>query len=335
METTAFGRTRDGQAVELYTLRTDRGLTARVMTYGATLTRLEVPDRDGRTRNVVLGWDSLDGYLASARYLGATIGRYANRIARGRFRLGDQSCALTVNDGGNHLHGGQRGFDKVVWRAEPSDAPHAPRLKLRYTSRDGEEGYPGTLDAEVAYTLGESGALRIEYSATCDRPTVVNLSHHSCFNLAGEGDVLAHELAIDADRFTPVDAGLIPTGELRGVAGTPFDFRRPTRIGARIDEDDPQLAAGAGYDHNFVLNGESGVLRPVARLREPHGGRVMDVLTTEPGLHLFTDKAHRRGVCLETQHFPDSPNQPAFPSTRLAPGQRYQSTTVYRFSVDD
>jgi aldose 1-epimerase len=333
MDRQAFGGTRDGQAVELYTLRTRAGLRARVMTYGATLTSLEVPDRQGRLANVVLGFDALEGYLGGSGYVGAIVGRYANRIAGGRLPLGDRAYALTNNDGANHLHGGARGFDKVVWRAEPLAGGGGSGLRLRYTSPDGEEGYPGTLEAAVVYTLTEDGALGIEYTATTDRPTVVNLSHHSYFNLAGGGDVLGHQLTIDADRFTPVDQALIPTGERRAVAGTPFDFRRPTAVGTHIDDRDPQLAAGAGYDHNFVLNAPGSGLRAVARLGEPRSGRVMDVFTTEPGLHLFTDQARRRGVCLETQHFPDSPNRPEFPSTRLEPGQRYQSATVYRFAA--
>jgi aldose 1-epimerase len=349
MEQRAFGRTQDGQPVELYTLRSSRGLSVEVMTYGGIVRSLRLPDRDGRGSDVVLGFDALDGYLAGSPYFGAIVGRYANRIAKGRFRLGDEVYALATNDGDNHLHGGVRGFDKVVWVAEPLTGADGPSLRLRYRSQHGEEGYPGTLAATVVYTLTERDELRIDSTATTDRPTVVNLAHHSYFNLAGQGagDVLGHELTVDADRFTPVDAGLIPTGELRPVAGTPFDFRRPTRIGARIDGRDPQLVAGRGYDHNFALNRRGG-LSPCARLREPRSGRVVEVLTTEPGLHLYTGNLldgsltgkdgtvyeRRSGVCLETQHFPDSPNHPAFPSTRLDPGQRYESTTVYRFAVE-
>jgi aldose 1-epimerase len=343
-----FGSTPEGRQVRIYRLTNANGLKAGIMTYGATVVSLEVPDKAGRMDDIVLGYDNLESYIKNSPYFGAIVGRYGNRIAKGRFRLGDEEYALATNNGENHLHGGVRGFDKVVWSAEPGPANDGPSLRLRYTSKDGEEGYPGTLSATVVYTLTESGELRIEYSATTDKPTVVNLTHHSYFNLAGDGDVLGHELTIDADRFTPVDAGLIPTGELKGVAGTPFDFRKPTAIGARIGQDDPQLLLGKGYDHNFVLNRKGAGAVAVARLREPKSGRVVEVLTTEPGLQFYSGNfldgsltgkggkvyKHRYGLCLEAQHFPDSPNQPAFPSTRLDPGQRYESTTVYRFSVE-
>jgi len=350
MEKKPFGRTSDGQSIDLYTLRNGKGESVSIAAYGGIVTSLTLPDRAGRMADVVLGFDALDGYLTPAPYFGALIGRYGNRIAKGRFRLGDAEYVLATNNGANHLHGGVRGFDKVVWSAEPGAAKDGPSLRLRYASRDGEEGYPGTLTATVVYTLTESGDLRIEYAATTDKPTVVNLTHHSYFNLAGHaaGDILGHELTIDADRFTPVDAGLIPTGELKSVAGTPFDFRKPTPIGARIAVDDPQLAAGQGYDHNFVLNRRGPGLQLAARVREPKSGRVMAVLTTEPGIQFYTGNfldgtlvgkggaryAKRSGFCLETEHFPDSPNQPSFPSTRLDPGQKYETTTVYRFSVE-
>jgi aldose 1-epimerase len=346
-----FGRTPEGRAVELYTLAGPRGFLVSIATYGATVTSVLVPDRAGRLADVVLGFDSLDGYLAGSAYFGAIVGRYANRIAKGRFRLGAAEHRLATNDGAHHLHGGARGFDKVVWSAEVVSAGDGPSLRLRYASPDGEEGYPGRLDAEVAYTLTRAGELRVECAATSDAPTVVNLTHHSYFNLAGHdaGDVLGHELTIDADRFTPTDAGQIPTGELLGVAGTPFDFRRPLAIGARIGADDPQLRVGLGYDHNFVLNRKGVGLFGAARLSDPGSGRVLEVLTTEPGLQLYsgnrldgtlTGKAGARyprhaGVCLETQRFPDSPNRPEFPSSSLKPGERYSSTTVYRFSSDD
>jgi aldose 1-epimerase len=338
MDQRAFGRTRDGQAVELYTLRTRGEFAAEIATYGGIVTSLRVPDRQGRLADVVLGFDSLDGYLADTRFMGAIIGRYANRIAHGRFDLDGRTYVLAANDGPHHLHGGARGFHTVVWRAEPLGAAGGSALRLGYTGADGEEGYPGRLEASVVYALTDDGELRIEYCATTDRPTVVNLTHHSYFNLAGRGrgDVLGHELTVHAGRFTPVDAGLIPTGELRGVEGTPFDFRKATRIGARLSSGDPQLALGRGYDHNFVLEGSAGGLRPVALLREPGSGRVMEVLTTEPGLHLYTGNSlepPHGGLCLETQRFPDSPHRPEFPSARLDPGQRYASTTVYRFSA--
>jgi len=350
IEKSPFGRTPDGQPVELYRLRTRRGLTATLATYGGIVTSLELPDREGRLADVVLGFDALDGYLSGNPYFGAIVGRYGNRIAKGRFRLENQEHVLAVNFGANHLHGGVRGFDKVVWTAEPLTTEDGPALRLGYASPDGEEGYPGALMASVVYTLTEQGELRIEYAAATDRPTVVNLTHHSYFNLAGHGagDVLGHLLTIDADRFTPVDDGLIPTGELRGVAGTPFDFREPTAIGARIDEDDPQLATGGGYDHNFVLNRRQPGLGFAARVHEPRSGRAIEVFTTEPGLHFYSGNLldgrltgkggrhypRRAGLCLETQHFPDSPNQPGFPTTRLDPGRRYESATVYRFSVE-
>ena len=337
MEQRAFGSTRDGRPVELFTLRTRRGLEASIATHGGVVTSLKVPGRDGRLASVVLGFEALDGYLADTRYVGALIGRYANRIARARFRLDGVVHVLTANDGEHHLHGGAGGFHRVLWRAEPLAAGSGPSLRLSYTSPDGEEGYPGTLAASVVYTLTEDGELRIAYTATTDQPTVASLSHHSYFNLEGQGDVLGHELTLHAGRFTPVDGGRIPTGELRDVSGTPFDFRRATRIGARIGDGDPQLALGHGYDHNYVLDRAGPGLGLAARVRAPRSGRVMEVLTTEPGLQLYTgnllDPPHG-GLCLETQRFPDSPNQPAFPSARLDPGQRYESTTVYRFSVE-
>jgi aldose 1-epimerase len=350
VETSAFGSTPDGTAVDLFTLSNGRGAAARIASYGATVVSLQVPDRDGRLDDVVLGFDTLDGYLHHPRpYFGAICGRYANRIRRGQFTLDGREHVLARNDGENHLHGGKRGFDKVVWKARPLPARRGAGVELSYRSPDGEEGYPGNLDVRVTYALTGENALRIDYRATTDRPTLVNLTHHSYFNLdgAGRGDVLAHVLAIRAGRFTPVVEGLIPTGELRSVRGTPMDFTRPTAIGARIDSGDEQLAVAGGYDHNFVL-GRTGA-RPslAARLASPATGRVMEVLTTEPGVQLYSGNfldgtvvgkggrayGHRFAVCLETQHFPDSPNQPGFPSTVLRPGETYRSTTIYRFSV--
>jgi aldose 1-epimerase len=303
-----------------------------------------MPDKAGRFDDIVLGFDNLDGYLQTPPppYFGATIGRYGNRIAFGQFTLDGKTFTLAKNNGANSLHGGKIGFDKVIWTAKPGGGAS---VAMTYLSKDGEEGYPGNLTATVKYTLTDNNELRIEYSATTDKDTVVNLTNHSYFNLAGqgEGDILKHVVMIDADRFTPVDKGLIPTGELKPVDGTPFDFRKPTPIGERIDAKDPQIALGPGYDHNFVLN-HAGL---AARVTEPKTGRVMEVVTTEPGLQFYTSNfldgtlkgvggkvyPRRSAFCMETQHFPDSPNHPAFPSTTLKPGETYHSETVYRFSV--
>ncbi len=306
-----------------------------------------MPDRDGRLEDVVLGFEALESYFGPHPFFGALIGRYANRIGKGRFRLDDRDYVLATNHGPNHLHGGARGFDKVVWDAELLGTNEGPALRLSHRSEDGEEGYPGTLDATVTYTITENDELRIAYVAATDRPTVVNLTHHSYFNLAGAGDILSHELFIDADRYTPVDAGLIPTGELRAVLGTPFDFREPRPIGGRVRDADPQLSLANGYDHNFALVPGGAGLRLVSRVYEPRSGRIMEVFTTEPGLQLYTGNGldgslvgkkrtpiqRHAGLCLETQHFPDSPNQPSFASTRLNPGEEYSSQTVYRFST--
>jgi aldose 1-epimerase len=334
----------------LYMLRSARGLEVDVASYGGIVTRLLVPDREGGLADVVLGYDSLPAYEAGTSYFGAIVGRYANRIAGGRFTLDGEEVRLATNDGPNHLHGGLRGFDRVVWDAEPFESDSAVGVRLTHVSPDGDQGYPGTLRATVTYALtGE--ALRIEYEATTDAPTVLNLTHHGYWNLAGHasGEILDHELRIAATRFTPVDSTLIPTGELRRVAGTPFDFREPTRVGTRIGDDDEQLLRGRGYDHNFVLDGWTGdgTLRRAATLRDPGSGRTMEVWTTEPGLQLYSGNfldgsdvgkdgavyRHRDALCLETQHFPDSPNHPAFPSTALRPGETFRSTTVYRFTA--
>jgi len=345
----AFGVTPEGEQVDLYTLTNAHGLRVRITNYGGIVVSLEVPDRRGRQADVVLGYDRLEDYLRENPYFGALIGRYANRIARGRFVLDGVEYHLATNDGPNHLHGGIKGFDKVVWQAQPLRRADAVGLKLSYLSPDGEEGYPGNLQVTVRYYLTNDDALRIEYEAQTDKATPVNLTHHSYFNLAGSGngDILQHELMINADRFTPVDEHLIPTGELRPVAGTPFDFRTPTPIGARIDQDDQQLHFGRGYDHNWVLNDYDGSLRLVARVREPDSGRVMEVYTTEPGLQFYSGNfldssnvgkggkvyRHRYGFCLEAQHFPDSPNKPQFPSVILRPGRKYTQVTVYKFSA--
>lgn len=344
-----FGTTSAGEAVDLYILKNDQGMEAAITNLGGIVVRLMTHDRAGNLADVVLGFDSLDGYLKDHPYFGAIIGRYGNRIGKGRFTLDGVEYKLAHNNGENHLHGGIRGFDKVVWRPQEAAAADGASLQLTYLSKDGEEGYPGNLTATVTYTLTNANELRLEYSATTDKPTVVNLTNHSYFNLAGqgEGDILGHTLTINAERFTPIDAGLIPTGELKSVAGTPFDFRQPHAIGERIGAKDQQLDFGKGYDHDFVLDGQVGVLRAAARVTEPKSGRVMEVLTTEPGVQFYTGNfldgslrgkggkvyAQRYGFCLETQHFPDSPNKPDFPSVVLRPGERYQTTTVYKFSA--
>ena len=336
-----FGRTPDGTAVEICTLANDKGLKARVMTYGATLVSLEVPDRTGRPCDIVLGYDTLDGYIKNNPYFGSTVGRYGNRIAKGRFTLDGATYQLATNNGENHLHGGTKGVDKVVWKAESVRGDGEVGVKFSYLSKDGEEGYPGNLNITVVYTLTNANELRISYEATTDKATPVNLTHHSYFNLAGEGDVLGHELTINADAYTPVDAGLIPTGEIRPVKDSPFDFTTPHTIGERIAQ------VEGGYDHNFVLRGGGGMMNLAGRVFEPKSGRVMEISTTEPGLQFYsgnfldgtiTGKGGRNyskhyGFCLETQHFPDSPNKPNFPSTILRPGAVYKSLTIHKFST--
>ena len=343
----AFGKTADGKPVELYTLTNASGVEVRAITYGGIITSLKVPDRSARVADVVLGFDTLDGYIKDHPYFGAIIGRYANRIAQGRFTLEGRTYTLATNNGPNHLHGGNKGFDKAVWKAAP--VPGQAAVAFTRISPDGEEGYPGNLTVRVTYTLTDKNELAVDYLATTDKATPVNLSHHSYFNLAGDGagDILRHELTIDADRYTPVDAALIPTGAIAPVQGTPFDFRKPTVIGARIDEPNEQLKNGKGYDHNWVLMRRGAGLQPAARLTDPASGRTLDIATTEPGMQFYsgnfldgtlTGKAghvykHRAGLCLETQHFPDSPNQPKFPSTILNPGEEYRSKTVFTFGV--
>jgi aldose 1-epimerase len=338
-----FGQTPDGTAVDLYTLA-DGKVEARITNYGGIIVSLRTPDREGKLDDVVLGYDSFEGYGANPAYFGAIIGRYANRIAHGRFQLDRKTYSVPKNDGDNALHGGIRGFNKVVWTAhEVKDG-----IELTYVSPDGDQGFPGTLTATVRYTL-DGGALRIEYSATTDKDTVLNLTNHSYFNLAGQGkgEVLGHVMKIDAARFTPVDATLIPTGELKPVQGTPFDFRTPHAIGERIDANDEQLRLGLGYDHNFVLDHSEGQLAEAAEVYEPTTGRILRVLTTEPGVQLYTGNhldgsitgkqgrvyKPRFAFCLETQHYPDSPNHPGFPSTELKPGQKFHSVTVFEFSA--
>ncbi|QRN94233.1 galactose mutarotase [Archangium violaceum] len=351
MERTPFGTAPGGQPVDVYTLTNRRGVEARVTNYGGIILSLRVPDRDGRFDDVVLGYDSLAGYLAESPYFGALIGRYGNRIAQGRFTLDGRQYTLATNNGVNHLHGGLKGFDKVVWTAEPFENDQGMGIVLTYVSPDGEEGYPGTLTARVTYTLTGDDELVFDYHATTDKATPVNLTQHSYFNLAGDGkgDILSHVVTINADRFVPIDPTSIPLGDLRDVTGTPFDFRRPTAIGARIRQEDEQLRNGQGYDHSFVFDkgGKAGEPTLAARVLEPTTGRVMEILTTEPGMQFYSGNFldgtlkgkkgavyHRRfGFAMETQHLPDSPNQPGFPSTILRPGEHYRSRSVYRFSV--
>jgi aldose 1-epimerase len=343
----AFGKTKEGTPVDLYVLTNGKGMTAKVITYGAILTELDVPDRNGKSADVVLGFDDLDGYLAGHPYFGATVGRVANRVAKGKFTLAGKEYKLAVNNGPNALHGGLKGFDKVVWKAEPLKKRSGAAVKFTYHSKDGEEGYPGNLTATVTYTLTERNELRIDYKATTDRATPVNLTNHSYFNLAGvrkKGNILGHELLLAADRYTPVDDTLIPTGKIEPVSGTPLDFTKPTAIGARIK----QLKGNpGGYDHNFVLNSGGKRLALAARVNEPKSGRVMEMFTTEPGVQFYTgnfldgtikgkgDVVYQKhqGFCLEAQHFPDSVNHANFPSVILQPDQTYTQTTVYKFSA--
>jgi aldose 1-epimerase len=346
-----FGKTKEGDSVQRYVLTNNKGAEAVVISYGATLVSLRSPDREGRPADIVLGYDSLDGYEQDKSFFGASVGRYGNRIAGGQFTLDGAVFHLPKNDGPNSLHGGSRGFNKRVWSGRDRSRGDAQVLELAYTSKDGEEGYPGTLKVTVTYTLpAESNELRIDYSATTDKDTVVNLTNHSYFNLTGVAsqDILNHQLTLRAPRFTPVDSTLIPTGEIRAVGNTPFDFTKATAIGARIDQDDEQLRFGKGYDHNWVLDrSKAGELQIAAEVFEPTSGRVLEVLTTEPGIQFYSGNfldgtvsgkgsqlyGHRTGFCLETQHFPDSPNHQNFPSTELKPGKVYRSTTVFRFTA--
>lgn len=338
-----------GRGVELYTLTNAHGIEARIMTYGATIVSLKTRDRTGRLQNIILGFDTLAPYLAGVPYFGATVGRYANRIANGRFVLDGKTYQLPRNDGPNSLHGGTRGFDKRIWSAEPRESSTAVALKLTYQSPAGEEGYPGTLTAHVTYRLQDDDSLAIEYEASTTAATPLNLANHAYFNLSGDPrrTILDHRLTIRASRFTPIDSTLIPTGELRSVAGTPFDFRTPHTIGSRIAADDTQLRLAHGYDHNWVLDkSRPGAMTLAADLWDPASGRVLEIRTTQPGLQFYSGNfldgkpagsgtvfAYRTGLCLETQHFPDSPNHPAFPSTILQPGQVYSEKTRLSFGV--
>jgi aldose 1-epimerase len=346
MKKTAFGKMPDGQAIDLYTLTNRNGMKVTITNYGGRVVSLLVPDRAGKVADVVLGFDDLSGYLEQNPYFGALVGRYANRIANGEFALDGVEYHVPKNDGPNALHGGIRGFDKKVW-TDRDISKQNPSLELTYLSGDGEEGYPGNLSVRVIYTLTDNNELQIDYTATTDKDTVLNLTNHSYFNLAGQGngDILNHQLMINADRFTPINSTLIPTGELRQVGGTAFDFRKPVAIGARINDDNEQLKFGKGYDHNFVVNHQDARLVLAARVTDPESGRVMEVLTTQPGVQLYTGNfldgtihgkggkvyGYRSALCLETQHFPNSPNQPNFPSAELKPGQTFQETTIYKF----
>ena len=345
----ATGVTFEGKPIEVYTLTNGSGIELHAITYGGIITSLKVPDRTGHVADIVLGFDSPAGYLKQPPppFFGAIIGRYGNRIAKGKFALDGKSYTLATNNGPNHLHGGNRGFDKVMWNAEPRQSSAGASVVFTRTSPDGEEGYPGNLQVRVTYTLTDDNQLVIEYHAMTDKATPVNLTQHSYFNLAGEGsgDILSHQLMINADRYTPVDSTLIPTGGLAPVQGTPFDFRQPTAIGARINQDNAQLKNGPGYDHNWVLNRKGSGLELAARLTDPKSGRTLEIRTTEPGLQFYSGNfldgtitgkgghvyQRRSGLCLETQHFPDSPNHANFPSAIVRPGSSYESKTSWKF----
>jgi len=347
MEKRPFGKLADGRDASLYVLSNKNGIEAAITDFGAALVSFKVPDKNGKLGDVVLGFDSVDGYVTDSSFQGKIVGRYANRIAKGQFTLNGATYTLPTNDGPNHLHGGPTGIHKVLWQAKDVSTADAPALELTYASKDGDEGYPGNVSMKVTYTLTANNELKIDYLATTDKPTVINLTNHAYFNLAGQGDILKHQLKLSASKFTPVDATLIPTGELREVKGTPFDFTTATDIGARINQEDEQLKLGKGYDHNWVLDKTDASLTTAAQVYEPTTGRVLEVLTTEPGIQFYSGNfldgtlkgksnavyAHRNGFCLETQHFPDSPNKPAFPSTVLNPGSEYKTTTIYKFST--
>ncbi len=345
-----WGTLGSGEAIEVYTLRNEKGIEARITNLGGRLVSLKTPDRQGELGDIVLGFDTLEGYVQKNPYFGALVGRYANRIAHGEFQLDGKKYTLARNNGENSLHGGWQGFDKVVWQARDGDSAQGRVLELSYLSKDGEEGYPGNLQVRARYTLTDANELQLDYDAKTDKDTVLNLTNHSYFDLSGRsaGGVIDSIVTIHADRFTPVNRHLIPTGELRNVDGTPFDFRKPTKIGARINEQYEQLVLGQGYDHNYVLNrsGSSPTLAAVAH--DTRSGRVLEVLTTQPGMQFYTGNhldgsvtgkggvayGFRSGMCFETQHFPDSPNQPQFPSTELKPGEHYHTTTVFRFATE-
>lgn len=347
-----FGVTPEGEKVELYTLRNKEGMEVKIMTYGGIITSLTAPDKEGNYQDVVLGYDSLEQYTKSSPYFGAIIGRYGNRISEGKFSLNGTEYVLSKNDGENHLHGGDKGFDKVVWTATPGTGENANSLQLSYTSADREEGYPGELKTIVTYTLNNDNSLDVEYEATTDKTTIVNLTQHSYFNLSANFDqtILDHVLEINADQYLPVDGGLIPTGELKDVAGTPFDFREPKTIGKDLADEDSneQLRRGLGYDHCWVLNEQDSGMRFAASAHHPKTGRLLEIHTNEPGIQFYSGNfldstlpqkdgegtyAKRTGFCLETQHYPDSPNQEGFPSVVLEPEEKYSSKTTFKFLV--
>ena len=346
IEKQPFGKTADGQQADLYVLTNKNGMQAAITNFGATLVTLKVPDRKGKLADIVEGYDDVQGYAAGSNFFGGTIGRYGNRIAGAQFKLDGVTYKLAANNRPNHLHGGPKGFNKVLWEGKDVSKPDSPAVLFSYLSKDGEEGYPGNLNVKVTYTLTPKNEIRIDYSATTDKDTVVNLTNHSYFNLAGTGDILGHEVVIHASHTTPVDRTLIPTGELAPVKGTPYDFTTATTVGARIAQENEQLKFGGGYDHNWVLDNKSGKLAPAVEVYEPTSGRVMVISTTEPGMQFYSGNfldgvkgkagavyARRSAFCFEPQHFPDSPNKPAFPSTELKPGKEYKSTTVYKFSA--
>ena len=344
-----FGKTPDGTQVEIYTLKNSKGAEAHILTYGGIVQSLYMPDKNGKMGDIVLGFDNLGGYLTNSPYFGALIGRYGNRIGGGQFTLEGKTYDLPKNDHGNTLHGGLKGFDKVIWTARPMETSEGPALILTYLSKDGEQGFPGNLMVTAIYTLTDNNELKLQFSATTDKPTVVNLTHHSYFNLAGQGDssILDEIVYINANEVTPVDSKLIPTGKFEDVTGTPFDFRKPTAIGARIDDPDKVLQYGPGYDHNWVINKPAGQFGLMARVTDPDSGRVMEVWSDEPGLQFYAGNfldgtivgkggkvyPRRSAFCMEPQHYPDSPNKANFPSTELKPGQTYHNTIVYKFSA--
>ncbi len=349
IEKNVYGKLQDGTEIYVYTLKNDKGAEAKIINYGATVVSLTAPDRNGKYSDIVLGWENLQGYVNGSTYFGAIVGRYGNRIAKGKFTLDGKTYQLSINDGQNTLHGGKIGFDKRVWKSEEVKSKLGSAVKFTYVSPDGEEGFPGTLTLSVTYTLMNNNELKLEYKATTDKPTILNPTHHSYFNLSGDfkKPILDHILQINADEFTPVDKGLIPTGVFEKVEGTPMDFRKPTAIGARINDNFEQLKIAGGYDHNFVLRNYNGKVREVADVYEPTTGRHMEVFTDQPGIQFYSGNflngtqigkdgiayPHRAGFCLETQHYPDSPNEPKWPSVVLKPGQTFHSTTIYKFSA--
>jgi len=345
----SFGKLPDGTEVFSYTLSNKNGVEVKVTNYGATITSIKVPDRNGKFDDVTLGYDSIDGYVAKNPHMGSLAGRYANRIAKGEFKLNGKTYTLAKNNGENHLHGGPNGFYKQIWAASEVESKDGAAVQMKYLSKDGEENYPGNLDVTVTYTLTNDNELKIEYQATTDKDTILNLTNHSYFNLAGagNGDILKHQVKINAKEFTPVDKTMIPTGKIEPLAGTPMDFSTLTPIGERIDQNYEQLVIGKGYDHNYVLSNGADLKAQDVEVYEPGSGRVMEVFTDQPGVQLYTGNfldgsitgkggkvyKQRYGFCLETQHFPDSPNKPNFPSVVLKPGEKYQTTTIYKFST--